>query len=180
MATAAAPRVGIIGARMSGLCMARKLQEAGIDSVVIHEQAHCDIRRYIRFGTEVIAARYENGRLRVSTDSGGFLRVPRVADIPGRDNFAGRAFHSARWDHSVHLPDKRIDQIRTGRVASAAPTKTYNEDIKAALPRTIWASGCNSWYIGKDGLSEVFPWHRGRHRELLRAPVVADFEVRTH
>ncbi len=78
-----------------------------------------------------------------------------------------------------------IEQIRAGRVASAAPTeaatkKTYNEDIKAALPQTIWASGCNSWYIGKDGLPEVFPpWHPGRHRELLRGPVVADFEVRT-
>jgi cation diffusion facilitator CzcD-associated flavoprotein CzcO len=74
-----------------------------------------------------------------------------------------------------------IEQIRAGRVASAAPTeaatKQYNEDIKAALPQTIWASGCNSWYIGKDGLPEVFPWHPGRHRELLRGPVVADFEV---
>jgi cation diffusion facilitator CzcD-associated flavoprotein CzcO len=75
-----------------------------------------------------------------------------------------------------------IEQIRAGRVASAAPTETatkrYNDDIKAALPQTIWASGCNSWYIGKDGLPEVFPWHPGRHRELLRGPVVADFEVR--
>ncbi len=484
MATAATPRVGIIGAGMSGLCMAMKLQDAGIDSFVVYEQAadvggtwrdntypglHCDIpspfysysffpnsewsrmlppggeiqqylrrvaderglRRHIRFGTEVTAARYCDGRWRVSTDSGedeydvlvtatGFLRVPRVAEIPGRESFAGPAFHSARWDHSVDLRDKRIgligtgstgvqivaelggkvtqlkvfqrtaqwllpfpnlrftrlrretirrfpalarpgyafwsrlistiygrapiqpgpartyfhtmcrlnlrlsvrdrtlrrkltpdyqamckrliisghyyrsiqkpgvevvndaidhieprgvvttdntlhevdvlvfatgfdarayvrpmsivgengttldevwadgphayrsiavpgfpnlfmlmgphspianqslvpvaedqadyamwwiEQIRAGRVASAAPTeaatKAYNEDIKAALPQTIWASGCNSWYIGKDGLPEVFPWHPGRHRELLRGPVVADFEVRT-
>ena len=153
MATAATPRVGIIGAGMSGLCMAMKLQDAGIDSFVIYEQAddvggtwrdntypglHCDIpspfysysffpnaewsrmmppggeiqqylrrvadergiRRHIRFGTEVTAARYEDGRWQLTTDSGddecdvlitatGFLRVPRMADIPGRDSFAG-------------------------------------------------------------------------------------------
>ena len=75
-----------------------------------------------------------------------------------------------------------IEQIRAGRVGTAAPTdaatKLYNEDIEAALPQTIWASGCSSWYIGKNGLPEVFPWVPGRHRELLRSPVVADFDVR--
>ena len=39
MATAATPRVGIIGAGMSGLCMAMKLLDEGIDSFVIYEQA---------------------------------------------------------------------------------------------------------------------------------------------
>jgi cation diffusion facilitator CzcD-associated flavoprotein CzcO len=33
------PKVAIIGAGMSGLCMAVKLQEAGIDSYAIFEQA---------------------------------------------------------------------------------------------------------------------------------------------
>ncbi|MCV7174484.1 hypothetical protein [Mycolicibacterium sphagni] len=58
----------------------------------------------------------------------------------------------------------RIEQMRAGRVACAAPTevatKSYNEDIKAALP-------------------EVFPLDSGQHQELLQGPVVADFEVRS-
>jgi len=482
MATAATPRVGIIGAGMSGLCMAMKLLDDGIDSFVIYEQAddvggtwrdntypglHCDvpspfysysflpnanwtqmmppggeiqqylrrvadardIRRFIRFGTEVRSAEYRGGRWHVTTDTGvdefdvlitatGFLRVPRYPDIVGLDTFAGLMFHSARWDHSVTLPDKRIGligtgstgvqiaaelggkvkqlnvfqrtaqwvspfpnmhyrarramvgrfpalarpgyafwswfvmsvfgnaplhpglarryfslmcvwnlrlsvrdralnkkltptyqpmckrqvfssgyyravqkpgvevitdridhveprgvvtadgklheidvlvlatgfdarayvrpiriigadgrslddvwgdgpyayrsvavpgfpnllmlmgphspianqsmvpvaedqadyalwwikQMRDGRVNSFAPsevaTKLYNEEIESALPQTIWASGCDSWYLGKNGLPEVFPWNPARHRELLRSPVVADFEVR--
>lgn len=178
MTASARPRVAIIGAGMSGLCMAIKLLDAGIDSFVIYEQAddvggtwrdntypglHCDVpspyysysflpnpnwtrlmppggeiqqymrrvaderglRRYIRFGTEVTSAEYRDGRWCVTTDEGvdefdvlitatGFLRVPRYPDIPGLDTFAGPMFHSARWDHSVALPDKRIGLIGTG------------------------------------------------------------------
>jgi cation diffusion facilitator CzcD-associated flavoprotein CzcO len=75
-----------------------------------------------------------------------------------------------------------IERIRDGRVVSAAPTeaatKDYNEEMKAAMPGTVWSTGCNSWYIGKDGLPEVFPWEPVRHRELLAAPERSDFDVR--
>ena len=37
----------------------------------------------------------------------------------------------------------------------------------------------STWYRGKDGLPELFPWIPERHRELLRRPEVADFDVRT-
>jgi cation diffusion facilitator CzcD-associated flavoprotein CzcO len=76
-----------------------------------------------------------------------------------------------------------INQIRDGRLVAAAPTeaatKTYNDDMKAAMPQTIWVSGCSSWYLGRDGLPELFPWTPERHHELLQAPEVTDFEVRT-
>ena len=171
-------KIAIIGAGMSGICMAVKLQDAGIDSFTIFEKADdvggtwrdntypgltCDvpsryysysfrpnpdwshllppgpeiqayfqrvadergIRRHIRFGADVTGARYDGGKWRLTTGDGeetfdvlvtatGVLRVPRYPDIPGRDTFAGPAFHSSRWDHSVCLPDKRIGLIGTG------------------------------------------------------------------
>jgi cation diffusion facilitator CzcD-associated flavoprotein CzcO len=476
-------KVAIIGAGMSGLCMAVKLQDAGIDSYTIFEKADdiggtwrdntypgltCDvpsryysysfrpnpnwshllppgpevqayfrqvadergIRPHIRFGADVTSARYDDGCWRLTTPDGeesfdvlitatGFLRVPRYPEIPGRETFAGPAFHSSRWDHSVSLPDKRIgligtgstgvqitaelggkvrqlkvfqrtaqwicpmpnlryssltraalrrwpklngisyrfwgwyvrfmfgrapirpgfqrrafqaqcrwnlrlsvrdpqlrakltpkdqpmckrlvfaghfyrsvqqpgvevvtdpidhieprgvvtsdgtlheldllvyatgfdshayvrplevigesgltldeawadgprayrsvavpgfpnlfmlmgphspignqslvpvaedqadyamwwiEQIRDGRVIAAAPsevaTKEYNESMKADMPQTIWVTGCSSWYLGKDGLPELFPWTPERHRELLRKPELADFDIR--
>ncbi|MGH3560791.1 MAG: flavin-containing monooxygenase, partial [Mycobacterium sp.] len=76
-----------------------------------------------------------------------------------------------------------INEIRGGRVFAAAPTevatKEYNESMKAAMPQTVWVTGCSSWYLGKDGLPELFPWVPERHTELLRQPELADFEVRT-
>ncbi|MGD0299000.1 MAG: NAD(P)/FAD-dependent oxidoreductase [Bryobacteraceae bacterium] len=47
----------------------------------------------------------------------GQLNRPKLPDIPGRDSFAGPAFHSARWDHSVPLDGKRVGVI--GSAASA-------------------------------------------------------------
>ena len=44
----------------------------------------------------------------------GQLNRPHVPDIPGRADFAGPAFHSARWDHSVDLRGKRVALIGAG------------------------------------------------------------------
>ena len=172
------PKVAIIGAGMSGLCMAVKLQDAGIDSYTIFEKADdvggtwrdntypgltCDvpsryysysfrpnpnwthllppgpeiqayfqqvaderaIRPHIRFGADVSRAEYDDGKWRLTTDAGeetfdvlvtatGVLRIPRYPEIAGRETFAGPAFHSSRWDHSVALPDKRIGVLGSG------------------------------------------------------------------
>lgn len=76
-----------------------------------------------------------------------------------------------------------INQIRGGHIVAAAPTeaatKDYNEALKAAMPQTVWMTGCQSWYLGKDGLPELFPWRPKRHRELLATPDTAHFDVRT-
>ena len=47
----------------------------------------------------------------------GMLNVPFVPDIPGAERFRGRAFHSARWDHSKSLAGERVASIGTGASA---------------------------------------------------------------
>jgi cation diffusion facilitator CzcD-associated flavoprotein CzcO len=44
----------------------------------------------------------------------GGLHMPKMPDLPGRDSFAGPAFHSARWRHDVELGGKRVAVIGTG------------------------------------------------------------------
>jgi 4-hydroxyacetophenone monooxygenase len=47
----------------------------------------------------------------------GQLNQPRLPDIPGRDDFKGPAFHSARWRHDLELKGKRVAVIGTGASA---------------------------------------------------------------
>ncbi len=177
--------VAIIGAGLSGLCLAIKLKQAGLESFAIFEKSAgiggtwrdntypgvaCDVpshlysfsfapkadwsRKYasqaeilayaeelvrrfglaphLRFGSEVASARYDAalGCWRLSLAGGGEIAArslvsgcgqlnrPRIPDLPGRERFAGKQFHSARWDHAYDLAGKRVAVIGNG--ASAA------------------------------------------------------------
>ncbi|MDF8262690.1 flavin-containing monooxygenase [Luteipulveratus flavus] len=90
-----------------------------------------DVRRHIRFGTEVVGATFDDatGTWTVEISSGepmvvdvlvsavGQLSRPAYPDIAGRDSFAGEEFHSATWDHDVDLTGKRVAVVGTGASA---------------------------------------------------------------
>jgi cation diffusion facilitator CzcD-associated flavoprotein CzcO len=67
-------------------------------------------------------------------------------------------------------------------ITSAAPTADAAErwlaDIRAGMAPTVWASGCQSWYIGPDGVAVQWPFTRKRLRTLLRAPDLGDYAIR--
>ncbi|MDX6739413.1 NAD(P)/FAD-dependent oxidoreductase [Actinocorallia sp. A-T 12471] len=81
-----------------------------------------------RLNTEVHEAVYQDGRWLLTTSSGtvradvlvsatGQLNRPLVPDLPGLETFAGKAFHSARWDHDHDLTGRRVAVIGTGASA---------------------------------------------------------------
>ncbi|WP_330318063.1 NAD(P)/FAD-dependent oxidoreductase [Streptomyces platensis] len=89
---------------------------------------------HLRFGTEVTALRWDEtaarwhltlrgpeGARTVShhavISAVGQLNRPLLPDLPGRDTFAGPAFHSAAWDHSVDLTGRRVAVVGTGASA---------------------------------------------------------------
>jgi cation diffusion facilitator CzcD-associated flavoprotein CzcO len=57
-------------------------------------------------------------RARFLINASGPLSTPVIPDFPGADSFAGAAFHTNDWDHSVDLTGKRVAIIGSG--ASAA------------------------------------------------------------
>jgi len=89
------------------------------------------LRRYIRFGSHVDRAHWDDdeNRWHVFTKDGrefvaqfvisgaGGLHIPLIPDFEGLDEFTGAAFHSAEWDHSVDLTGKRVAVIGTGASA---------------------------------------------------------------
>ncbi len=65
----------------------------------------------------LIAASGEEFSADVVVSGLGMLNVPYVPDVPGMEKFAGRLFHSARWDHSKSMAGERVASIGTGASA---------------------------------------------------------------
>jgi len=94
-----------------------------------HVADRFDLRRDIQFNTRVSAARYDATRREwlISAADGSQLRArfmitaigglsePYTPDMPGREDFQGECWHTARWPHHpVDLSDKRVAVIGTG------------------------------------------------------------------
>jgi cation diffusion facilitator CzcD-associated flavoprotein CzcO len=66
---------------------------------------------------EVATRAGDTFRARVLVAGTGGLSRPSFPDIPGRERFAGKTFHTARWDHDYSLAGKRVAVIGTGASA---------------------------------------------------------------
>ena len=199
--------VAVIGAGMSGIVAAFRLQQAGVRYVVLDKNPdvggtwfentypgcrvdipnhyysysfaqrddwpyfyspqaelhgyfeHCvdefGIRPNVRFSTEVTSVAWDEssgtwtlelvglgGTEETLTANAvisavGQLNRPQLPAIEGRDSFAGPAFHSAIWDHSVDLTGKRVGVIGTGcSAAQFVPIVAENAAVVEVFQRT--------------------------------------------
>jgi len=96
---------------------------------------HCarkyGLLEHIRFDTEVRGASFDERRNLWSLELGdgstceatvlisavGQLNRPALPSVPGRETFAGPAFHSAQWRHDVAFTGKRVAVVGTGASA---------------------------------------------------------------
>lgn len=90
-----------------------------------------DVRRHIRFGTEVASLRWleDLNQWEIVSSEGdlwrfdtvivgvGQLHRPATPTIDGDTSFAGPRFHSARWDHGVSLRGRRVAVVGNGASA---------------------------------------------------------------
>jgi cation diffusion facilitator CzcD-associated flavoprotein CzcO len=72
----------------------------------------------------------------------GQLHQPRFPPIKGRDEFAGRSFHSARWDHAYDLRGRRVAVIGTG--ASAVQ---FVPEIAEQVEQLLVFQRTGNWFI---------------------------------
>ncbi|HKF77498.1 MAG TPA: NAD(P)/FAD-dependent oxidoreductase [Candidatus Dormibacteraeota bacterium] len=88
-------------------------------------------------GGEVVAAR-------AVVSAVGQLNRPALPDIPGRERFLGRSWHSARWDHGYDLTGRRVAVIGTGAsaiqfvpeiVQKAARVHVFQRTAPYVIPR---------------------------------------------
>ncbi|KAH8702351.1 hypothetical protein BGW36DRAFT_395003 [Talaromyces proteolyticus] len=89
------------------------------------------LERFIKYNSKVIGAQWqeeravwrveiEDGRIiesEILINAGGILNNPQTPDIKGLASFAGPMLHTATWDNSVDLHDRRVAVIGAGASA---------------------------------------------------------------
>jgi cation diffusion facilitator CzcD-associated flavoprotein CzcO len=75
-----------------------------------------------------------------------------------------------------------IETLRTGEGREIAATRSAMDDFEAArveaTKHTIWATGCNSWYLDDRGVPASWPFGFDRFRKEMAAPRPEAFEMR--
>ena len=119
------------------------LESAGVRGAEILQHCrriaeHYDLYRDALLHTEVHEIRWDAdlSRWLISTDRGdcirarfvslanGYIHKPKLPGIPGIGEFAGKTFHTSRWDydytgeHLEHLADQRVGIIGLGIMGS--------------------------------------------------------------
>jgi 4-hydroxyacetophenone monooxygenase len=148
---------------------------------------------HIRFGCEVRSATWDEGRgcwqVRVEGPDGaevvasqvlvpavGQLNRPHLPEIPGRERFAGPAFHSARWDPTVDLRGRRVAVVGTGASAfQIVPEIAEVADEVVVFQRTPpWLRPTPHYHDavpeGAHRLHEHVPFYSAWYRFWLFAP----------
>jgi cation diffusion facilitator CzcD-associated flavoprotein CzcO len=107
-----------------------------------------DVRRHMRFNTTVEAAGWDDDdkvwrvalaggdtiTARILITATGFLSQPRLPDIPGIGDFAGKIVHTVDWDDTFDASGRRIAVIGTGATA----VQLVPELAKVAADLTVY------------------------------------------
>ena len=150
-----------------------------------------DLLKFIRLGTEVTGARFDetsgrwnlelrqsNGRISKFVASAlvaavGQLNRPSLPSIQGMETFQGPSFHTARWNHDVSLRRKRVAMIGTGasgmQVGPAIAEDVERLTIYQRTPH--WVTPNPNYHrtvsAGKQWVLENIPFYRDWYRFQL-------------
>lgn len=73
-----------------------------------------------------------------------------------------------------------VDELKAG-CHQVSPTQAALDQFEAdrleASKRTIWATGCRSWYLDDRGVPMVWPWPFTKFREVMAKPRLDEYEL---
>jgi len=53
----------------------------------------------------------------------------------------------------------------------------FETDRVEAAKKTVWVTGCKSWYLDDRGIPAAWPWDFGHFREKMSKPDLRDYEL---
>jgi cation diffusion facilitator CzcD-associated flavoprotein CzcO len=84
-------------------------------------------------------------------------------------------------ERQMEYIDQLVELLRQGRCreVSASPEamRRFESERIEAAQNTIWASGCNSWYLDADGVPASWPFSWQRFLDEMSRPKLDDYEL---
>lgn len=151
-----------------------------------------DLHHHVRYQCEVATATFDeehalwqvtltNGDVLLSQiliSATGQLSRPQWPDIPGRECFQGKQFHSAQWDHGYSMQNRKVAVIGTG----ASAIQFVPEVAKQASHVTVFQRSA-PWIIPKPdraftGMEKALFKHAPLVMKLYRGWIYSKLESR--
>jgi cation diffusion facilitator CzcD-associated flavoprotein CzcO len=75
-----------------------------------------------------------------------------------------------------------VNAVRSGSCDEASPSPEamarFDAERRRAAAKTIWNTGCKSWYLDAAGLPTAWPFTWDRFRDEMRRPRLEDYDLR--
>jgi hypothetical protein len=75
-----------------------------------------------------------------------------------------------------------VDRLRSGECREISPSAAATDALEAertkAAEKTVWVTGCKSWYLDDRGIPAVWPWSFERFRAEMREPKLEHYAMR--
>lgn len=80
-------------------------------------------------------------------------------------------------DYIAQLLEPIRREEATAVCATAAAADRFETERVEATAKTVWVTGCRSWYLDDRGVPAAWPWSMKRFREVMARPDLDDYEV---
>ncbi len=129
--------------------------------------------------------------LELSAFWNGLPRAHRAMSIPGFPNFwmiegptgpIGNLSLTSISEMQIDYIIMCLDKMKRDRLLAMAPKREaferYNQAMAEAVQSTIWfTGGCQSWYMDKSGMPNLYPWRPRRYCADMRQPDFSEYRL---
>ncbi len=121
----------------------------------------------------------------------GVPHAHRAMSIPGFPNFwmlegptgpVGNISLTTVSENQIDYIIQCIDRMKQDGLLAIAPKseafESYNAEMAVAIKNTIWfTGGCQSWYLDKNGIPNLYPWAPKRFRREMQQPDFSEYRL---
>jgi cation diffusion facilitator CzcD-associated flavoprotein CzcO len=106
---------------------------------------------------------------------------PNFFMIGGPNSPIGNFSFLLTAEHQCGYAVNLIRVLASGAATEIVPkeevVRSFNEAIRRQMPVTVWASGCQNWYMDRNGTIASWPWTWERFEDAMSALNLDDYDI---